>query len=205
MMRVDHLVLATPDPASTIAELADATGVTPFAGGAHPGLGTRNWLVALATEDPQDRAYLEIIGPDPEQPEPASPRPFGLDDLDRPSFAWWCARADDLASLGTGFANPMTMERQSPEGLLQWDLAFPVELDGATPFVIDWLDSTHPSTHAPTGLILRGFTIEHPEAATCRRTLAALGDFPIDVVDGERVVLRATLAGPAGTYDLRTM
>ena len=76
--------------ATLFPDLAGATGVTPVPGGAHPGMGTRNWLVALATEDPQDQTYLEIIGPDPEQPEPASPRPFGLDDLDGPSLAWWC-------------------------------------------------------------------------------------------------------------------
>ena len=204
-MRVDHLVLATSDPQGTIADLAGATGVTPVPGGAHPGMGTRNWLVALATEDPQDQTYLEIIGPDPEQPEPASPRPFGLDDLDGPSLAWWCARADDLAALGDEFTDPMPMGRQAPEGLLQWELAFPVDSDGATPFVIDWLDSVHPSTHTPTGLALRGFTIEHPEAARCRQTLGALGEFPIDVVDGGRVVLRATLVGPAGEYHLCTL
>ncbi|MEM9514810.1 MAG: VOC family protein [Actinomycetota bacterium] len=203
-MRLDHIVLAAPDPASTIADLAAATGVTAAAGGPHPGMGSRNWLAALDTGDPDDRSYLEIIGPDPEQPDPGVPLPFGLDDLDRPSFAWWCGRATDLATLGESYTEPMPMERQAPEGLLRWELAFPVVFDGATPFVIDWLDSAHPSASTPTGLRIDGFTIEHPDAATCRQTLADLGDFPVDVIDGERVVLTASLTGPAGSYDLRT-
>ncbi len=204
MMRLDHLVFAAPEPATTIGELAEATGVTAAAGGAHPGMGSRNWLAALDTGDPDDRSYLEIIGPDPEQPDPGVPLPFGLDDLEGPSFAWWCARTTDLAALGDAFTDPMPMERQAPEGLLRWELAFPVAFDGATPFVIDWLDSPHPSASTPKGLRVTAFTIEHPDAATCRQTLADLGEFPIAVVDGERVALTATLTGPAGSYDIRT-
>jgi hypothetical protein len=44
---LDHLVLATPDLAATVAHFTERTGVEPAPGGAHVGLGTRNHLVSL--------------------------------------------------------------------------------------------------------------------------------------------------------------
>ena len=81
MPALDHLVLATPDPAEMRARIAERTGVELGAGGAHVGLGTRNWLGRLGP-----MGYLELIGPDRDQPEPVEPRPFGVDDLAGPRW-----------------------------------------------------------------------------------------------------------------------
>ena len=75
-MRLDHLVLAVPSLADGVAGFQRRTGVRPVKGGSHTSLGTANYLVGLS-----DAAYLEIIGPDPDQPDPGRPRHQELCDV----------------------------------------------------------------------------------------------------------------------------
>ena len=91
---VDHLVYATPDVDASIAALSAQLGVAPALGGSHPGLGTRNALLALGP-----RCYLEIVGPDATQPPPDGARWFGIDALTAPRLVTWCAAARDLPAV----------------------------------------------------------------------------------------------------------
>ncbi|WP_327085082.1 VOC family protein [Nonomuraea sp. NBC_01738] len=144
---MDHLVYATPDLAPTVAEVERLLGVKPAEGGRHVGLGTRNHLLGLG-----GRSYLEIIGPDPEQPHPGAPRPFGIDTLDAPRLVAWAVEPDDLdatvaASRARGYdpGTPFAMSRRTPSGdLLEWRLAFAAEPDPVIPFLIDWGTTPHP-------------------------------------------------------------
>jgi hypothetical protein len=93
---VDHLVYAAPELQVGIDRIESVLGVRATPGGQHPGRGTRNALLSLGPG-----TYLEIIGPDPEQPTPAQPRPFGIDDLKEPRLVTWAAKGKELEHLAS--------------------------------------------------------------------------------------------------------
>lgn len=172
---LDHLVYATPDLDRSVRRLAELTGVPPVEGGRHVSLGTRNYLLGLG-----DQRYLEIIGPDPDQPEPARPRPLGVDDLTGPRLVTWALRVDDLdgqvaraREAGYDPGEIISMSRRTPAGdLLSWRLT--TRYDAVVPFLIDWGAARHPARDLPV-VPLAAFHAHHPEPAECRRRLAAIG------------------------------
>ncbi|WAZ24914.1 VOC family protein [Streptomyces cinnabarinus] len=177
---LDHLVLATPDLAATVADFTRRTGVTPAPGGAHVGLGTRNHLVGLGGV-----SYLEIIGPDPEQSVPGAPGPFGADGPTGPRTITWAISPPDLDAAiaearahgyDPGPARPMS--RRRPDGtLLRWRLT-----DGATahpsglvPFLIDWGGSAHPTASGLPTVPLLSMSASAPDPDGIRPLLSLLG------------------------------
>lgn len=202
--RLDHLVYATPDLEATVADIAATWGVTPAAGGRHDGRGTHNALLAIG-----NGAYLEVIGPDPEQPDPPGPRPFGVDDLTEPRLITWAASVPDLAlwlhwcderKIDAGPA--VDMQRTTPSGeVLRWRLTVPGPFgDGVVPFLIEWPGAT-PATSAPTGVELFGFALSHPDPAVRGRLVEYA--LPYDVTEGP-ASMRATLMTPGGMIELTT-
>src|SRR6516164_1644179 len=91
VMLIDHLIYRAPDLARAVADMEERFGVRAQAGGKHIGLGTHNALLALGP-----RTYLEIIAPDPGQPEPSVPRPFGLDGVSRSGLVGWAIACQDI-------------------------------------------------------------------------------------------------------------
>jgi hypothetical protein len=174
-MTVDHLVYGTPDLDKSVRRLAELTGVRPVEGGRHVRLGTRNYLLGLG-----DLRYLEIIGPDPEQPAPAQPRPLGIDELTEPRLITWAMRVPDLEThaaraLGQGYdpGQITSMSRRTPAGdLLSWRLT--TRYDAVVPFLIDWGTTPHPARDLPV-VPLAAFYAHHPEPADPLRRLAAIG------------------------------
>lgn len=177
---LDHLVLATPDLAATVAEFTRRTGVTPAPGGAHVGLGTRNHLVGLGGS-----GYLEIIGPDPEQSAPSGPRPFGVDGLAAPRTVTWAIGPPDLdaavaAARARGYdpGAVRSMSRRRPDGtLLEWRLTDGASAhpSGLVPFLIDWGASVHPSASGLPLTPLLALSATTPDPDGIRPLLAALG------------------------------
>src|SRR4026209_285400 len=91
LAKVDHLVYATPDLDLGVKTIESLLGVRATAGGQHPGLGTRNALIALGPS-----TCLETTGPDPDQPRLSQPRRFGIDDLKTPRLVGWVAKGTQL-------------------------------------------------------------------------------------------------------------
>jgi hypothetical protein len=203
--RLDHLVLAVPDLAAGTQWVARALGVEPAPGGRHVGLGTANALVGLGPG-----TYLEVIGPDPDQPDPVGGRPFGIDGIIGATLVTWAARVSPMAAArqaardrGYDPGPAREMQRATPEGsLLSWSLTSPpLAYDGLVPFLIDWGTTPHPSSRAPGGVVLESFVLEHDRPEPVRAALAALG-LEITVVEAPVTALRAVLHGPGGTLTL---
>jgi hypothetical protein len=204
---IDHLVYATPDLQTGIDRIEKSLGVRATPGGQHPGRGTRNALLALGPA-----VYLEIIGPDPEQPKPAQPRPFGIDALNEPRLVTWVVKETDLekrssnarrAGLTLGEIIPGSRKR-SDGVLLSWRYTDPrtVVADGIVPFFIDWGETPHPAASAAAGASLVDLRAEHPDADRVQRTLRQLG-LDLAVRPGSRPALIATVTGPRGSVELR--
>jgi hypothetical protein len=124
-MLIDHLIYRAPDLARAVADVEERFGVRAQAGGKHIGLGTHNALLALGP-----RTYLEIIAPDPSQPQPSVPRPFGLDRAGRGGLAGWAIACPDIDAAVAGARSRgydpgeiTGMQRATPAGaVLRWRL-----------------------------------------------------------------------------------
>lgn len=114
MGTIDHLILAVADVEAAGARLADM-GLTSYAGGRHPALGTSNRIVPLG------EAYIELLGPAP-----------------REGWLGWMVRDVPMGQ----DAVPMT--REAPDGrVVSWRLdgltaASLWEVDPLVPIRIEW-------------------------------------------------------------------
>jgi hypothetical protein len=207
LMRLDHLVYATPDLSLGIDTIERLLGVKATPGGQHPGLGTRNALVALGPS-----SYLEIIGPDPEQPKPAGRRRFGIDELKAPRIVRWVVKGTELekvvamaADRGVKLGAVIPGSRRRPDGVvLSWRYTDPnTEVaDGLVPFFIDWGTSPHPSATAARGATLAQVRAEHPDADRTQKMLDALG-LDLKVQKGSAPAIIATIDSPRGRVEVR--
>jgi hypothetical protein len=200
---IDHLVYGTPDLLATVEELAGRFGFRLSEGGQHLGFGTRNYLADLG-----ERRYLEVVGPDWEQPDPEGPRMFGVDALDRPRLLTWAARVDDLdltarraADAGHDVGELRSMRRDSADGApISWLMTPPLavpECHGLVPFLVQWTGSAHPADRAARGARLVALSGSTPAAGDVRRRLAAVGE-DLPLTDSDRWGLQAVLETPAG-------
>lgn len=204
---VDHLLLGVSALDAGCEWLSRRTGVEPARGGSHPGMGTRNALIALG-----NRQYLEVIAPDPAQS--AGTFWTNLQRFDEPRLIGWAAATSDVEAIARrASADCQLLEvrdgsRTRPDGTrLAWKmLRIPNGLgDGGIepiPFFIQWAPNTrHPSEDAPSGCALASFEIEHGEPAAVIESLRRLG-LDAAVAPTRSVGLTATLDTPHGTVRL---
>lgn len=180
MAEIDHIVLGARSLADGAEFLERHLGVRPQPGGSHEGVGTHNMLLGLGPS-----CYLEVMAPDPGQPEPPHPRPFDLDDpavhtmLEaEPCLIAWVARTPALdavvARLGPRAGEIRAMRR----GDLSWRLAMPPQrqdMDNIVPALIQW-DGTNAAKRLKDSHVrLVALEAEHPEAEAVRAALRERG------------------------------
>lgn len=180
---IDHLVIATPDIPTAVADIGRDWGVDLEVGGSHSGRGTRNVLTGLG-----GATYLEVIGPDEGQAKPPFARPMGVDDVTEARLVGWCARpqvplddaVETLEMLGFPVTPISAMDRRRPDGVvLNWRLTFPFvghPHHGTVPFLIDWGGSPHPAATLRHRCSLVALNISHPAAPRLHAALSQLGN-----------------------------
>jgi hypothetical protein len=199
---LDHILLGCNDLQRGIDFVEQHTGVHAALGGVHPGRGTQNALLSLG-----ERRYLEIIAPDPAQPDAMGPLLPYLRKLFEPQITGWAAHPGDLDSFakklrdaGVVFEGPTPGSRKRPNGhVLEWQtLTLRDNASWLLPFFIEWsADSLHPSADAPAGCRLIRFEAVTPEPDKLTKTEALLL-LDIPTSKGAKPQLRATIVGPKG-------
>lgn len=204
-MLIDHLIYADPDLDAAVATVHGRFGVEAGGGGRHPGRGTHNKLLALGP-----RTYLELVAPDPSQPDPATPRPYGVEGITRGGLVGWAIAVEDIEAARAyarshGF-DPGPVADGQREGaagsLIRWRATANAEAAGVIPFLISWGHTRHPAADAPVGLSLSALSVEHPRPTEIRTALSAMGA-DVEVRRAPRPALVARIGGPHGERELR--
>lgn len=198
--RLDHILLGVSDLDRGVAFVEQRLGVHPAFGGVHPGRGTRNALLSLG-----EMHYLEVIAPDPAQPNVEDTR--GLKKLDEPRIVGWAAHPGNLDAFaarirgqGIEARGPEAGSRKRPDGrMLNWKtLTLTDDRDGLLPFFIEWGAGTpHPSSDAPAGAKLVSFRLASPKAAELNRVCESL-ELNVSVVQGAAARIQAEISGRNG-------
>jgi hypothetical protein len=204
-LELDHLLYATPDVDATVSELEERLGASFNPGGRHPGWGTRNRILPLG-----GRRYLEVIGPDEEQPGADGRRILDVDRLGEPRMAWWAVRpflmpltCGEFEAMGFVPGEVIEGRRElQGGGELVWQMTDPrVRLEGGVlPLVIDWEGAEHPG-EADSPVELAGLRLEHPDHERLSAAFRELGLPEVHAADAPGLV--ATLATPRGAVTLR--
>lgn len=203
---LDHIILGCTDLDGGIEFVFRHLGVRAIPGGVHPGAGTRNALLSLGK-----LRYLEIMAPDPSQPDAADPR--NLRTLKRPALVGWAEHRDHLDEFagvlhaaGVDYVGPMPGSRRRPDGsVLNWK-SLPLKEDehGILPFFIEWSASTaHPSLDSPKGCGIDSIQIMTPNPESLG-TLSKTLDLDVTIAQSTALRLMAHLHGPKGSLTLQS-
>ena len=210
MIRIDHFALAAQTLEIGQEYVRNITGLTIPLGGVHQGMGTHNCLMATG-----DDSYIEIIANDPNQPEPATPRAF---DLDNPATVAKTAAGPHIQNVilrTDNAARDLQLARNAgvdlgeivdaARGDLRWILVLrndrTLALNGAAPPLIEWPAGPHVSQNMPDeGLILTKLTIATPDADALTALFTAINvqDSRLFVEHGPEKHITATYTTPDG-------
>lgn len=201
---LDHLVLAADSLESGNEYLSQRFGVETQAGGQHLGFGTHNSLLQIG-----GGTYLEVIAPDPSQPAPGEPRPFGLDSPQlreriavRPRLIHYVVRTAQIEALAAlmGY-NPGPINQMS-RGDLSWQLALRQMAgrpsDALLPSMINWGDQPSPGRKLPSrGAVMTSLHLRGPHDY-CHRLQVLTQDRRIQVSEHASAMIAAEFQTPKG-------
>lgn len=181
MAEIDHIVIGARTLEDGARYIEETLGVKPAKGGAHPGFGTHNMLLGLGAS-----CYLEIIAPDPGQPEPAHPRPFDLDDTSlrtmleaEPRLIAYVASTTALEAVVARLGPSQTGAiRAMSRGDLTWRMAFPPQrqdMDNLIPPLIQWDSERAAKRIKDSGWRLTSLEAEHPDTQALHGALNLRG------------------------------
>ena len=203
---VDHLVFATRDINEGIGQMEELLSLPSVRGGSHPGLGTCNAHIALGPQ-----CYLEIIGPDPNQPDFVGSRPFGIDGIDSAQLMNWAARRNGLSDFvqavrakGLNLSETFPLSRVTAEGdTLEWELSYPQDISSnpegvnVVPFLIDWGKSPHPASHCKESAQLLQLELIHTYSERITH-IADILELEVSISTGVEQKIRAQIKCPRG-------
>ena len=202
--KVDHIIVAVDSLERGIALMVEATGVTPTFGGVHPGRGTQNALMALGP-----RTYLELIAPNPADPERGAERVAEYAGFRALTPSGWAAQSMDAQAMHETFlARGLADNGVAPGSrvttagdTLRWATIapWPEDVDWSVlPFFIEWVAPTpHPATTTPTGCTLAALQVMTPDADTVRALLRT-AELAVEVSRADSSALRFELDCPTG-------
>ncbi|MDB5412345.1 MAG: hypothetical protein JWR10_680 [Rubritepida sp.] len=204
MAEIDHIVIGARTLEEGAAFVERVLGVKPQAGGKHDGAGTHNLLLGLGPD-----CYLEVIAPDPAQPEPPHPRLFGLDDpatrlmLEaEPRLLSWVARTTSMDTVMARLGPRAGQLREMKRADLAWRFAEPPlreAMDNLIPALIEWKGERAGKRLHDSHLRLVALEAEHPEVDSLRRALGERGlDEALKIQQGPHPRLIARLTGKDG-------
>jgi hypothetical protein len=229
--QIDHLVIVAHNLEQGVAWCEATLGITPGPGGEHKLFGTHNRLFKIATPA-HPLAYCEIIAINSEASraeDAPQKRWFDMDDealqaavAIEPRLVHFVANTPDvqavraaLNGLGLDRGPALEASRQSPKGLLQWQITVRSDgrrlFNGMLPTIIQWGKADdkeplrlHPRNGLPrSGVSLQSITCTHPQAPALQQAYDAIGLAGVAVQSGP-ANLMATLQTPKGLVTLES-
>ncbi|SFL31783.1 VOC family protein [Methylobacterium pseudosasicola] len=211
MLTLDHLTVIAPTLSEGVEHVRACLDLDVPFGQRHAYMGTYNHLLQLG-----DQIYLEIVTVDPDAERPDRTRWFGLDDRLRVKRDWdagrrlrgWVARTDDIDRVLEGreaiFGRKVGLPIEAPAFHFTIPDDGSLPMDGGVPSIIDRRGKPRAmDAIADRDARLKGFTLEHPEAALIA---ALLQDLAIDrapvVTQGAGLRYRAQIETPGGLKEL---
>jgi len=211
MTELDHIAVVAPSLAAGIAYVHDVLGVEPVTGGKHPLMGTHNCLLRIGED-----VFMEVIAVDPDVPQPAVKRWFGLDDQVAVQRNWqsghrlgaYVARCQDVAATIGSQGDVFGQSTRLTRGDLVWTFGVrsdgTLPLGGAAPHVMDWgpRGALAPNLK-DVGLSLRELVVETPDPDAVHAALDAIGLVRKPTIRrGPAVRLSAAIETPNGVRTL---